>query len=131
MITVAERKDEEDWLKLRQSVYGFHPEDFHRREMEMWLTDSTKCCWLAREQEEAVGILEASLRNVVDGCLSSPVGYIEGIFVLPDWRARGIARALILTAEDWMRGQGCSEVATDAEIDNEEAMASHLKMGFE
>ncbi len=130
MIVVADRIHIEVWIQLREQVYSAIGREFHLQEIETWLTDPTRRCWIAFDQTEAVGFLEASLRNIVDGCLSSPVGYIEGITVLPSWQGRGIARTLVLTAEEWMREQGCSEMATDAEIDNLDAIAFHRRMGF-
>ncbi len=38
---------------------------------------------------------------------------------------------MMLAAEEWMCRQGCSEVATDAEIENREAITFHKNMGFE
>lgn len=52
--------------------------------MALYLRDDTKGCFLAvGENGDAWGIVEVSLRNVVDGCLTSPVGYVEGIYVDP------------------------------------------------
>lgn len=75
-------------------------------------------------------MVEVSLRNVVDGCRTSPVGYVEGIVVVPSHRGRGVGRALLARAEEWCRSNGCSEIATDAEIDNELAQHFHESMGF-
>lgn len=52
--------------------------------MEIYFTDEDKTYLLACDEAGSVyGRVELSLRNVVDGCLSSPVGYVEGIFVDP------------------------------------------------
>ena len=80
---------------------------------------------------EAVGFAEVSLRNVVDGCLTSPVGYLEGIFVDPEQRGKGIGRLLLDRASFWFKQQGCTEMATDALIEDEDAQRFHLRMGFE
>ncbi|HXV90781.1 MAG TPA: GNAT family N-acetyltransferase, partial [Gemmatimonadales bacterium] len=56
---------------------------------------------------ELVGFLEASWRAHVDGCLTSPVGYIEGWYVAPGHRGRGIGAALVRAAERWARDRGC------------------------
>ncbi|MDX1429289.1 MAG: GNAT family N-acetyltransferase, partial [Rhodothermales bacterium] len=70
------------------------------------------------------------LRNVVDGCLTSPVGYVEGIFVDEGHRGCGVARELLLRSEEWFRQKECTEAATDAEIDNLPAQRFHEHMGF-
>jgi len=43
----------------------------------------------------------------------------------------GIGRALIVTAEDWARSQGCAEAASDTWIDNEPSHRAHEALGFE
>ena len=131
MIVVAEKEHFEDWLELRKQVYTGLNDHFHLREMANWLSESCKRCWIAYRDDEAVGFVEASLRNIVDGCLSSPVGYVEGIYVSPDQRGQGLARDLLATAEEWMRAEGCTEVGTDAELGNSAAISFHKAMGFE
>jgi aminoglycoside 6'-N-acetyltransferase I len=76
-------------------------------------------------------MIEVSLRNVVDGCLTSPVGYIEGVYIDPTQRGAGLSRRLLQYAEEWCRSMGCTEIATDAEFENEEAQRFHEHMGFE
>ncbi len=100
--------------------------------MRWYATAPDKACWLAWTEASAtpVGFIEASLRNVVDGCLSSPVGYIEGIYVVPPCRGRGAGRSLLAAAAAWCRERGCTELATDALADDESAQRFHRRMGF-
>lgn len=45
------------------------------------------------EQSQAVAFADAALRHdYVNGCESSPVVYLEGIYVQPASRRRGLAR---------------------------------------
>ena len=49
-----------------------------------------------------VGFVEIGERSHADGCDSRrPVAFVEGWYVAPDRRRRGIGRALIAAAEDW------------------------------
>lgn len=125
-------EDFDEWLRLRQAVYkGLDPQ-FHREEIELFCEDPSKHCLLAFDEHgNACGMVEVSLRNVVDGCLSSPVGYIEGIVVDPARRGTGVGRQLLHHAEDWCRGQGCTEIGTDSELDNTAGQQFHRHMGFE
>lgn len=98
----------------------------------MFLEDDTKECFLGvTESGDVRGLVEVSLRTVVDGCLTSPVGYIEGIYVDPESRGCGMSRRLLERAEAWCRRRGCTEIGTDAELDNEAAQRFHEHMGFE
>ena len=80
---------------------------------------------------EVIGFAELSIRNLVDSCETDRVGYLEGLYVVPASRRRGIARALILASERWAASQGCSEFASDALIDNDVSTAVHHALGFE
>ena len=80
---------------------------------------------------EAVGFAQCGLRrDYVEGTETSPVGYLEGIFVKESHRGRGCARELLAACRDWARKQGCSEFASDCELDNEMSPAFHLATGF-
>ncbi len=84
-----------------------------------------------RESREIVGFAEISLRQYAQGCASSPVGYLEGWFVKEPARLRGVGRSLVEAGENWGRSHGCTEFASDAEIDNETSRRAHRALGFE
>ena len=77
------------------------------------------------------GFAELSIRNIVDGCLTDRVAYLEGWYVVPDLRRRGIGRALVHAAEQWATRRGCTEFGSDSEIDNDVSHAAHLRAGFQ
>ena len=131
-VVLAEPGHFADWMALRRLVYSDLDEEFHREELQKILADNAWTCLLAVLPDGAVaGMAELSLRNVVDGCLTTPVGYIEGLVVFPEYRGLGVARTLVRSASEWFRGQGCQEMATDAELDNAAAQQFHRAMGFE
>lgn len=78
-----------------------------------------------------VGFAQCQLRrDYVEGTDSSPVGYLEGIFVREGYRGQGRARALLRECEAWSEAQGCTEFASDCELDNAVSLRFHLRMGF-
>jgi aminoglycoside 6'-N-acetyltransferase I len=90
------------------------------------------CVLMAFDPEGlAVGFVEVSLREYAEGCLTSPVGYLEGWCVAPHARRHGIGRVLVEAGERWAAAQGCTEFASDAELDNAVSLASHARLGFE
>lgn len=80
---------------------------------------------------EPIGFAEVSLREYAEGCTSSPVGYLEGWYVDEAHQGRGVGRALLRSCEQWAAEQGCTEIASDAEIENEPSIAAHEALGFE
>lgn len=78
-----------------------------------------------------VGFAEVDLRPYVDGCRTSPVGYLEGWYVAPAFRRRGTGRALVRAAESWARSIGCAEFASDTGIANRVSQRAHRALGFE
>jgi len=86
---------------------------------------------LEREAGGLAGYVEAGARSIVDGCVSSPVGYIEAWYVDPDVRQSGHGRALLEAAENWARSQGYTEMGSDALLWNEVSHAAHKASGYE
>jgi aminoglycoside 6'-N-acetyltransferase I len=79
-----------------------------------------------------VGFIEVGLRSHADGCDGRrPVGFIEGWYVSPDHRGRGVGRVLMASAEAWASAQGCTEMASDTWLDNEGSQRAHRALGFE
>lgn len=77
-----------------------------------------------------VGFAELSIRPCAEGCRTSRVAYLEGWFVLPEARRRGVGRQLVEAAEEWARTRGCTELASDSEADNVTSAAAHRAAGF-
>jgi aminoglycoside 6'-N-acetyltransferase I len=82
------------------------------------------------EKDEAVGMVELSIRPYAEGCVSDRVAFVEGWYVEPAERLKGIGAALIRAGEDWARSQGCVELGSDAEVENLESAAAHRALGF-
>ena len=77
------------------------------------------------------GFAEVSRRAYAEGCETSPVGFLEGWYVVPERRREGIGRALVAAAEGWAHALGCREFASDALAENSVSAAAHRALGFE
>jgi aminoglycoside 6'-N-acetyltransferase I len=55
---------------------------------------------------------------------------LEGIFVVPSARRDGFARKLVQEAERWALERGCTELASDAPLENTSSHAMHAALGF-
>jgi aminoglycoside 6'-N-acetyltransferase I len=67
----------------------------------------------------------------VNGCITSPVAFLEGIYVRPEHRNRGVARLLVQAVENWATELGCSEFASDTELHNFSSQRMHVALGFD
>lgn len=95
------------------------------------LTDSRSSLFLSFQEAKAVGFAQCQLRqDYVEGTDSSPVGYLEGIYVLPEHRHQGHAKALLAACEEWARSCGCREFASDCPLENTQSLSFHMHTGF-
>jgi len=121
------------WSRLRAELWPGNSAEYHRAELMQLLSKENATAYLACQQAgDVVGFAEATLRHdYVNGCETSPVLFLEGIFVLPEHRRQGVARSLCSAVAAWGRAAGCREFASDALLDNVESHAFHAASGFE
>lgn len=132
-VTQASQHDAGDWYSLRRALWPHASDDDHRTDIAKILgNDECAACFLARTNDEALaGFAEVTLRrDYVNGCATSPVGFLEGLYVAPAARRRGTARALVAAAEAWAASRGCSEFASDVLVENVESRKVHAALGF-
>ena len=88
--------------------------------------------FLKYDQGILVGFAQCTLRyDYVEGTETSPVGYLEGIFVQEAYRRRGYAKELLSECEKWAKEKGCREFASDCEMVNDSSFRFHMAAGFE
>ena len=98
-----------------------------------WVRDEESVVFVAySESREAIGFAHCKLRHdYVEGTTQSPVGYIEGIYVQPQYRQHNVGTILIERCKDWARQQGCHEIASDCELSNQGSYLFHVALGFQ
>jgi aminoglycoside 6'-N-acetyltransferase I len=82
------------------------------------------------DRKEALGFIELSTRPYAEGCVTDRVAFVEGWYVEPAARGKGVGAALIGAAETWARSQGCTELGSDAEVESLSSAAAHRAVGF-
>ena len=88
--------------------------------------------FVAEHEESLVGFVEVGLRSHAEGCdPTRAVGFIEGWYVTPNFRKRGVGRALVARAEAWSRQNGAAELGSDTWIDHQMSIDAHQALGFE
>lgn len=87
--------------------------------------------FIAASENKAIGFAQVQLRHdYVEGTSSSPVGYLEAVFIRQEYRKQGYARELLGRCEEWAKEKGCVEFASDCELTNDLSLEFHLKAGF-
>ena len=130
-IRAAVSHDIQAWHTLRRALWPeIDDPGKDARECEAMLADGRFGVFVAERDGELAGFVEARLRPYADGCETSPVGFIEGWYVVPEQRRRGIGRSLVAAAERWARSKGCTEMASDALLENADSHRAHERLGY-
>lgn len=125
--------DDADWLSLRMELWPDCAREQHLEEMASFLREPGRYAqFIVRGPEgRGIGFAEASLRtDYVNGTASSPVGYLEGLYVRFDARGQGVARSLVQAVSEWAIARGCVELASDTQPENLVSQAVHGRLGF-
>lgn len=133
MIEACSSVEQAGWLSLRRALWPEATDAEHLCEMAEFLAHPERYVQFVAYDTygTAIGFIEASIRSdYVNGTVSSPVAFLEGVYVLPEHRRRGVARALIAVVSEWAVSRGIIEFASDAVLDNEASHRVHQALGF-
>lgn len=112
---------------LMAALWPHHTASEMEAELREMMEDEETAFFLAGD----VGFAQCQLRHdYVEGTDSSPVAYLEGIYVAEAFRHQGVARELLLACESWAKEKDCREFASDCELDNTQSLKFHLGVGF-
>ncbi len=131
MIRKANMQDIRTLTELALMLWPDNSAEEMRSDMEAIMAKEDAAFFLAYKVAQPIGFAQCQLRHdYVEGTESSPVGYLEGIYVAEGFRKNGIAKTLLAACEGWAKGKGCTEFASDCELDNVQSLQFHLHMGF-
>ena len=131
MLKSATLQEAAEAAKLALLLWPDHTLEEFVREMRQLILQDDSNVFLAYQNNEAIGFAQCQLRyDYVEGTSSSPVGYLEGLFVKKEFRKQGFAKKLVDDCEKWSKEKGCREFASDCELENKQSLAMHLKLGF-
>ena len=105
----------QDWANLASQVWQKAPTSLVKHFCEGLFPNE----FLYRKDGKCIAFLSLSIRyDYVEGAKSSPVAYLEGIYVMEEYRQQHIARTLLEYAKKWSRKQGLHQLASDCEWNN-------------
>lgn len=121
-----------EWVLMGLELWPAHKRIDLEKELKINLKSrKSKTILIKNENGEYLGFINLTLRtDYVQGAKSTPVAYVEGIFIKPKYRKQGIAKILIKEAERWAKKKGCKELGSDAEIENISSQNFHTNLGF-
>lgn len=128
----AMKKQIRDITKLVKVIWSEHNEEKLQMIISEYISSDSSAVFVHLQGNEIVGTSLCCLRyDYVEGCETSPVGYLEGVVVKEEYRKKGIAKLLVSECEMWSKEKGCSEFASDCELENSASLNFHLNSGFE
>ena len=132
MIKRARMEDARVLADLAIQMWTDHvPEDL-TEEFRRLVMKEDAVCFIKYVDAKPIAFIQCQLRrDYVEGTESSPVGYLEGVFVSEGYRKKGYAAELLSVCEKWAKEKGCTEFAGDCELDNMDSLRFHMACGFE
>lgn len=121
------------WARLAHALWPEDPPETHRAEIAATRGPGVggRRGFVAEAEGAVAGFAELGLRPYADGCATRPVAFLEGVWVAPRARRRGVGRALLAHLEALARAEGRREMGSDALISNRRSRAAHRAWGFE
>jgi len=131
-VLVLSQENIEAWCQLRNLLWPNHPINEHIKDGRKVIESNNLKSFLVRNDNgRFIGFADASIRkDYVNGCEHSPVAYLEGIFILDEFRQLGLSSLLLNEVESWGKLKGCLELASDTSLDNHASKNMHKKLGF-
>ena len=121
MIKEAKKADSTVLAELALLMWSDNTLSSLKNEFEELAETEDSVCFIKYIDERPIGFAQCQLRrDYVEGTETSPVGYLEGIFILEAYRHHGYAKELLLSCEKWSKEKGCSEFASDCELENDD-----------
>ncbi|MBI5038072.1 MAG: GNAT family N-acetyltransferase [Candidatus Kerfeldbacteria bacterium] len=119
-------------VKLGKKLWPHAAVSELRKEFDEYVHSKNDCLFIAQlARDRLVGFIHGSLRfEYVEGSQSSPVGYLEGLYVDPKYRRRGVARDLNRMFECWAKDKNCDTFASDTEATNALSQRVHQSLGY-
>ena len=132
MIKRAGKTEARDLAIMAIQMWMDHDLEDLTEEFRQLVTNDEVVCFIKYVDGKPIGFSQCQLRHdYVEGTESSPVGYLEGTFVSEGYRKKGYAAELHSECEKWAKEKGCTEFASDCELDNIDSFRFHMALGFE
>ncbi|HKL47226.1 MAG TPA: GNAT family N-acetyltransferase [Candidatus Izemoplasmatales bacterium] len=130
-IRCVHKHDLDEWLHLRKRLWP--KDEWHSLENEMheiFNALDEHPVFIAQDKGVIIGFIELSIHQSAPGCHSNRIGYLEGWYVCPTCRNKGIGKKLVEAGETWAKHKGCSEMASDTNEMYPMSLLAHIRLGY-
>ena len=131
--------DADEWLRMRMALWPQADSDMEATEISQFLAAYPRphlpmlhaAFVCPRPDGGLCGLAEVSIRDSAPGCKTDRIGFLEGWYVDPDRRGKGVGRELVIAVEGWARTAGCLEMASDTDPSYPVSPAAHAALGYQ
>ncbi|WP_282929855.1 aminoglycoside 6'-N-acetyltransferase [Anaerococcus sp. Marseille-Q7828] len=132
MIREARKEEALVPAQMARKIWGNDSVEEFKKEFEEFAENQNMVSFIIYEDSNPIGFANLSIRyDYVEGCETTPVAYLEGIYVDEKYRNRGYGRDLVKACENWAKDRDIKEFASDCELTNLSSFAFHKAIGFE
>ncbi len=119
------------WAGMRAALWPGDPLEIHAEDIGRMLGGRKTWGFIAETLTgAAAGFAELAIRDYANGCETRPVGFLEGIWVAPEFRRQGAGATLIAHIEGFLIARGFREIGSDAFINDSLSHEAHAGWGF-
>ena len=128
MLTIreAEEKDLHLWTELRYALWPDATVAELQEEAQKIFSSDDETCFLAFVDDRPVGFAEVALHTGS----SDRYAHLEGWYVVPEHRGRGIGSELVGHVEQWCLHRAIARFTSDTTPDYPLSPAAHAHVGF-
>ncbi len=131
MVQKARKEDLKILANLAVLMWDSHSVSELMAEFSEIISNGKSQFFLKYENDIPIGFAQCQLRyDYVEGTTTTPVGYLEGVFIKDGYRNKGYAKELLSECEAWAKENDCKEFASDCEINNIDSFQFHKAMNF-
>ena len=129
---VFNESDFEALFKMGRELWKDYQETYLKKQLERVIGANNQRIYIAKNSKGiAVGFAIFTIRtDYVEGSEKAPTGYLEGIYIEPDFRNNGISKRFLEMGEQWLKSNNCMQLGSDTWLSNTNARAFHKQFGF-
>jgi PhnO protein len=129
-IIYAKKSDYKEFMKLLSDFVG------DKRYLKIgndsflkFLANPNSYTYLLKDKGKLIGFITFSIRNVIR--YPRPIAEIEELYIIPEYRGKGLSQKLIKTVLKKITKIGCSRIYIGSEFKWRVAHKAYKNMGFE